>query len=279
MAKVVLFVAGYAEPGGSDLLAHRFAHSLATGVQGEPVVLRPGEIQAVSPAALLDPSTRPGGADLARPMAGDERAFYAEAHQSLLESSPRLLVPPENPVLLDPHVYPLTDPDLGVLRAFLGPFWHYSTNANLRYAMQGSVKDALLRARGAALAVVAHGFGAVVLFDTLFKMGRDAPPLELVTTGAPLGLPAVQRRLKAKARPDAMYPIPAAIRRWTNVAAKADPVCADPTLADEFRWDDPAMRIEDRLEEVETGWPYHRWEGYAKTTAVRRSLGRFAKFG
>lgn len=273
---VVLFVPGYAELGSSAALSHRFAHALAVGGAGRPLVLAPGGFDALSFAAHVDTARIPGlSTAQLQPVAGDEQRFFAETHQATLESNPSALRAPPSPVLRDPMVAHLDDPEIGALRVLYSLLWDYSTSQTLRYGLQNLVNEALLRHARRPILVVAHGLGGLVVFDALFKVGPSAPPIELVTCGSPLGLRVVQRRLKARTRPDALFPIPDRVRRWVNVAGRNDLLAADPTLGDEFRWTDDDLRIDDRIAEVTTGWPYHRWEGYAQSATLRTAIAEF----
>ena len=96
------------------------------------------------------------------------------------------------------------------------------------------VKQAL--AGGESVAVVAHGFGAVVAYDALWHLGREQPERKVdlfVTCGAPLANNTVRARLAGASEPvDRRYP--ANLFRWHNLAAEDDFLCHDKTVADDF---------------------------------------------
>jgi len=272
-APFVLFMPGYAEPASERRVAHAFSHALTLPGDEPPVVFESGVVECFSPAAYLPAELAPTGR---RPDATpEELSFIGEVHQCVITDDARTLKAPENESERDPLVFGMKDAEVEVLRTFFGPLFRYTTDRTYRYSVQENFKKALARGATRATVIVAHGFGSVVAFDSLFKMQHEAPSLELVTLGSPLGLRVVQRRLKAQSRGDGHYPIPSTIKRWTNVAAKGDPVCADPTLADEYRWSLPDARVEDHRHDPRTGWPFHRWDGYASSTALRRVLARY----
>lgn len=275
-APLVLFVPGYPETGSAAQLAHRFAHALAQGGGGKGVALAKDHVDAISFASLLDVARFPGASTgQHKPPVGDEQKFLAEAHQSILESNPSTLKAPAEWAKRDPFVAHLDDAELGALRVLYAMLWEYSTRTEFRYGSQELVQQALSKHGRQSILVVAHGLGGMVAFDAIFKLGPSAPPIELLTVGSPLGQRIVQRRLKAQARSDSHYPVPERIRRWTNVAGGGDPMSADPTLADEFRWVDGGLRIDDKTCSVDTGWPHHRWEGYARSAVVRQVVAEF----
>lgn len=272
-APFILFMPGYGEPASERRVAHAFSHQLTLPAEAPPVVFENGAVECFSPCAYLPADLQPTGR---RPEpTPDELQFIGEAHQSIINDDPRTLKAPETEAERDPLVFGLKDAEVDVLRTFFLPLFRYTTDKTFRYSAQENFKKALARGAGRATVVVAHGISSVVAFDTLFKMQHEAPALEFVTLGSPLGLRVVQRRLKAQPRGDGHYPIPSTIKRWTNVAAKGDPICADPTLGDEFRWSHPDTRVEDHRHEPKTGWPFHRWEGYVSATALRRVLARY----
>ena len=93
---------------------------------------------------------------------------------------------------------------------------------------------------GQRVLLIAHGFGAVVAWDELWRFSREAllsPEQRLhswLTLGAPLADDGVRRRLAgASERGVARYP--ACLTYWYNVAAEDDYVCHDETMANDFR--------------------------------------------
>lgn len=74
-------------------------------------------------------------------------------------------------------------------------------------------------AAGERVLLMAHSFGSVIAWDTLWALGEEAGPVDLfLTMGSPLGTRYVRRRLMgAGARGAAGYP--RGIRRWRNLCA------------------------------------------------------------
>lgn len=92
---------------------------------------------------------------------------------------------------------------------------------------------------GARVLVIAHSFGSVIAYDTLWDLshGPAARPAdavdELLTLGSPLATKFIRRSLRGAARrgPE-RYPIN--IRHWVNCAAKGDVTALYPKLAPYF---------------------------------------------
>lgn len=269
-APVVVFVPGYPEPGNAQHLAHRFGHALAMGGES-PVALELDEVDAVPLAPFVDAARFPGAGPAPEP-SSDEKGIFAKVHESILESNARMLQAPAAELLRDPHLAGHSDPLVGMLQTYFQFLFEYAAKQEVRYGAQEAVRAALAKHARRDIIVCAHGLGAMVAYDTVFKLGPSAPPLRFVTIGASIGLGIVQRRLKAKARADGFLPVPERVLSWVNVTHPLDAVAGDPTLGDEFRWTDVTARVEDRPAHVDTGWPFHRWEGYARSSAVRKAI-------
>jgi|CXWL01.1.fsa_nt_gi hypothetical protein len=74
-------------------------------------------------------------------------------------------------------------------------------------------------AAGERILLMAHSFGSVIAWDTLWSLKGEGGPIDLfLTLGSPLGTHYIQRRLMgATATGAARYP--RGIRRWHNLAA------------------------------------------------------------
>ena len=86
---------------------------------------------------------------------------------------------------------------------------------------------------GGPFVVIGHSQGSMVTYQALMELGGTFPVELFVTLGSPLGLPQVRSELKKWHGND--LPIPPGVKRWINVARDGDIVCADQTLADEYR--------------------------------------------
>lgn len=275
---LVLFVPGYPEAIPARQLAHRFAHALALGGKGNGLVLPEGAFDAVQYVSYVDEGVQPEKQALVgRATSLNELKFYGEVHESILSRLPGALRPPDASVLLDPFVASMDDLPIGALRSFFAVLWEYATDKGFRYQAQDLLRQRLLAAKDRPVLVVAHGFGAVLVYDTLYKEGLAAPRVELVTLGAPLGLAVTQRRLKAKVGADGFFAVPERIVSWTNVCGVNDPVGAGARLGEDFRWSESSLRVDDRPAELDSGWPHHRWEGYLRAPLVRELAGEFLR--
>lgn len=73
--------------------------------------------------------------------------------------------------------------------------------------------------------VVAHSLGTVVAVDTL-RLNPDRRVAMLVTVGSPLGMRAVQSRLRHPNATAGALPGPPSVGRWVNIYDPGDPVAA-----------------------------------------------------
>lgn len=97
-----------------------------------------------------------------------------------------------------------------------------------------ALKDALMECE--SVAVIAHGFGSVIVYDALWRLGNEHPELKvdlLVTCGAPLANNTVRKRLAGAKEPVELR-YPTNLFRWHNLAAEDDYLCHDKTVADDF---------------------------------------------
>lgn len=141
-----------------------------------------------------------------------------------------------------------------------------------RDAMAQSLMDRLA-AGGGPFVVVAHSQGAMIAYEVLRRLdpARFAVTLFL-TLGAPLGLGAVQERLRAW--DEGRLRFPACVQRWVNIADRLDPVALDATLDGEFaggRIEDIAIRNPAGPVEAHSGIGY--LGSAAARAAVRAATG------
>ena len=90
-------------------------------------------------------------------------------------------------------------------------------------------------AAGERILLMAHSFGSVIAWDTLWSLKDEGGPIDLfLTLGSPLGTRYIQRRLMgASATGAARYP--RGIRRWHNLAAVGGLTALGHRFAKDFR--------------------------------------------
>jgi len=114
-------------------------------------------------------------------------------------------------------------------------YWHDTEVANrIRTPIYNALKQALLETESVAL--ITHGFGAVVAYDVLWELGEEMPDQKLdlwLTIGAPLADNSVRKQLRG-ADEALDRRLPANLFRWHNLAAEDDFMCHDKTIADDF---------------------------------------------
>lgn len=113
-------------------------------------------------------------------------------------------------------------------------------------------------------AVIGHSLGSVVAYEATRDLPGDQPLALLITLGSPLGLAAVNQRLR---RPPG-YPSP--VRRWINLADRDDIVAARPNLLSVFDTGRPDTARFDSTYVVDNGAEPHRASFYL----TKRSLGQ-----
>lgn len=92
---------------------------------------------------------------------------------------------------------------------------------------------------GASVLLMAHSFGSVIAWDTLWELSRKRAgpprPVDLfLTLGSPLGGHYIRDRLRGAAEKGARR-YPAGIRRWQNLAAIGDLTALGRRFASDFR--------------------------------------------
>lgn len=87
---------------------------------------------------------------------------------------------------------------------------------------------------GESVLLMAHSFGSVIAWDTLWTLRETAGPIDLfLTLGSPLGTRFVRRRLKGADRAGAER-YPRGIRQWQNLAAIGGLPALGHRFADDF---------------------------------------------
>lgn len=112
--------------------------------------------------------------------------------------------------------------------------------------------------------IIGHSLGSVVAYETLRARESALPLPLLITLGSPLGLSAINRRLR---QPPAY---PTGLNRWVNIAAPDDIVAARPDLITVFDRNRPSRARFDRTWRVDNGSEPHRADFYL----AKRSCGQ-----
>jgi pimeloyl-ACP methyl ester carboxylesterase len=115
-------------------------------------------------------------------------------------------------------------------------------------------------------AVIGHSLGSVIAYETVRELPPDQPLPLLITLGSPLGLSAVNRRL----RQPPGYPV--AVQRWVNLADRDDVVAARPNLSTLFDTGRPVTARFEVTYTVNNGALPHRAGFYLTKTACGRPL-------
>ncbi|GAA3396776.1 hypothetical protein [Cryptosporangium minutisporangium] len=89
-----------------------------------------------------------------------------------------------------------------VIEEFLDDVAYYLEVPAIRQAVMGTVRRAVLEARGAHddVILVSHSLGTIVAYDLFDDLPADIRVRLLVTAGSPLGYPIVQKNLRPAAR-------------------------------------------------------------------------------
>ncbi|MBL8200814.1 MAG: hypothetical protein JNK40_07570 [Chromatiales bacterium] len=138
-------------------------------------------------------------------------------------------------------------------------------------------------AAGERILLMAHSFGSVIAWDTLWALGDQAGPVDLfLTLGSPLGTRYIRRRLMgAGAVGAARYP--RGIRRWRNLCAIGGLTALGHRFAEDFA----EMRelglvgeISDRTDLINPfrgaeGLNVHRCYGYFVNAAAGEAIARW----
>jgi hypothetical protein len=126
---------------------------------------------------------------------------------------------------------------------------------------------AVLRTVDGPITLVTHSLGTVISYHVLQEPEFATIDVEhWITLGSPLGIDEVRwLATRGLAHP---APVPATVRRWTNIADPLDPVALDGTLRDEFG---PAERIAD-LQVSILCRSHHAMKAYLATDHVRATV-------
>lgn len=138
-------------------------------------------------------------------------------------------------------------------------------------------------AAGERVLLMAHSFGSVIAWDTLWELRRDAGPVEVfLTLGSPLGTRYIRRRLKGAGRAgDERFP--RGIGRWENLSATGDLAALGHRFAADFApMKDAGLvaGITDRTDLLNPfrgadGLNVHRCYGYFVNRATGEAIARW----
>lgn len=151
---------------------------------------------------------------------------------------------------------------------------YYLGCADVREVVLGIVEGELAEVPpGEPLVVLGHSLGSVVAYDLLTRREPDRPVSLLVTTGSPLGLPAVQKHLLGHGGVSpAPVPtaVPARAGAWQNSYDVRDVVAILNPLAPALAQAVPGQVRDLR---VDTGPEPHAVVGYLANAEVARAVG------
>lgn len=126
-------------------------------------------------------------------------------------------------------------------RRFPETVFYWSDDTSYAEAVQERLLQLLapLLAADRSVLLIAHGFGAIIAYDCLWRLSYE-PPYQstrrlhtLFTLGSPLADDSVRARLKGRQAPlEQRYPCN--LTFWHNIAAEDDAVCHDETVLNDF---------------------------------------------
>ena len=160
---------------------------------------------------------------------------------------------------------------------------YFRNEDGLGARIRGELRRQLEDAGDAQILLMAHSFGSVIAWDTLWELGRiEQQPARIslfLTMGSPLGSRLIRRRLKgARARGPGRFP--PGIRRWRNLAALGGLTALGRRFAEDFA----SMRRLELVEEISDqtdlvnpfygadGQNVHRCYGYFVNAATGRAI-------
>jgi hypothetical protein len=136
---------------------------------------------------------------------------------------------------------------------------------------------------GERVLLMAHSFGSVIAWDTLWSLGDKAGPIDLfLTLGSPLGTHYIRRRLMgSKARGAARYP--RGVRRWHNLSAVGELTALGHLFAEDFSEMQHLGLVESISDRTDLLNPYrdadglnvHKCYGYFVNAATGDAIARW----
>lgn len=181
-----------------------------------------GERQPAGKAAI-------GRDPLTRPLSEDDVQFLGDVVAEVEAAYPDLgpaMGAPRVPEVLQPLAQRLTRRmNGGLALQLLGVLRQVKVYLDDQ-VLAGRIRSRLLAGlEGAPRVVIGHSLGSVVAFDTL-RLNPDLSVSMLVTVGSPLGMQAVQSRLRHPGGPSVTPLALSGVSRWVNLYDPGDPVAA-----------------------------------------------------
>ncbi len=107
----------------------------------------------------------------------------------------------------------------------------------VRDRIRSRLAEVLRRHQDKEILLIAHSMGAIIAYDVLAHTVPEVRVQQLVTIGAPLGVPVVVEKIRNEWGLSAgLPPTPdAVVERWHNLADLEDKVAFDYELADDYR--------------------------------------------
>ena len=129
---------------------------------------------------------------------------------------------------------PATRLTMAEARRYLGN--RHGVGREVRLMLKNQLEDAW--ANGDRVLLIGHSLGSVIAYDTLWELSHEEPlagEVDLfITLGSPLATRFIRRRLRgAQLAGRARYPT--ILRRWINLAAKAELTALHPSLNPYFQ--------------------------------------------
>lgn len=159
-----------------------------------------------------------------------------------------------------------------------------SQGIQTRKAIRDRLAAQLAAHRGHDLLLIAHSMGSIIAYDVLLDPENPQDGVaDLVTIGSPLGLAAVQGRIREEQGQKTLR-VPGNVwESWKNYTDRRDCVCADLTVVGEYENDseielkDVAVRNGYRYESAASEWihNYHSAYGYLRTPELAEQLAKF----
>lgn len=159
---------------------------------------------------------------------------------------------------------------LGTLLPDVGAYFFGGHGEAMREPLRRILREGLARPTK-RLSIVSHSLGTVISYNVLHEPEFAALTVDhWLTLGSPLGIDEI--RWLATGGSAHPAPVPATVRRWTNVADPLDPVALDATLRDEYG---PAERIEELSVSIRCRM-HHAMRAYVSEEPVRTMIEAMA---
>jgi len=166
--------------------------------------------------------------------------------------------------------------------------------AEARAVLKKDLENALVKANGNNLMLIAHSMGSIIGYDVLRDLDRKPRKSEeeiefilhdFIAIGSPLGVGLVKNNVRGErsySKPSLRTPT-VVKRRWANYADRKDPVAFDSHLRDDFGANSSAVRVEDDL--VTNDYTAqgdrnpHKSYGYLRTPEISMHIQQFIEAG